>query len=447
MAGYELKLQQSQRQELLLLPRMLQSIQVLQLPSTELEGYLREAVEANETLRLEDPGRGAEGAPPPPRRRAAPQATERHDAWLESQPSPPGMHARLEEQLGLLEVEDEILPWVRLLIECLDGNGYLSAPDDTLLELATERGLAPDPGRLGQAIAAVQRLEPRGIGGRDAIEALLLQLDPREADYALLCRLLEDFLEEVAKNKLPAVAKALGIDLARLDGLLERLRELRLRPAAGLVDETPGPIRPDVVVERRGQGFEVRVELSGLPAVSIDPRVAALAKDGRQSAAVRRYLRGKLERARWLLESLEQRRETLLRVASAAFGHQQEFLTHGPDHVRPLRMGQLADELGLHVSTISRAVAGKHADTPWGILPLRSFFQGSAGGDEEATRDHVAERIRGIIGGEDPRDPLSDDAVAQVLSQAGIELARRTVAKYRAELGIPSSYRRRRWSA
>lgn len=446
MTGYELNLHQTQRQEMLLLPRMLQAIEVLQLPLTELEGYLRAAVEENETLRLEEPVREAGALPP--RRQASAEATQRHDAWLESQAAaPPGMHARLEEQLGLLEVQEQLLPWVRLLIECLDESGYLSVPDDTLLALAAERGLTPDAGRLGQAIAAVQRLEPRGIGGRDAIEALLLQLDPREPDYALLCRLLEDFLEEVAKNKLPAVAKALGIDLARLDELLGRLRELRLRPAAELVDETPAPIRPDVVVERRGQSFEVRMELAGQPAVSIDARVAELAKDRGQTPAVRRYVRGKLERARWLLEALEQRRETLLRVASATFAHQREFLAHGTDRVRPLRMGQLADELGLHVSTISRAVAGKYAETPWGIVPLRSFFQSSAGGDEDATRDHVAERIRSIIAGEDPRAPLSDDEVALILSRAGVELARRTVAKYRAELGIQSSYRRRRWSA
>ena len=446
MAGHELHLSIHQRQEMQILPRMLQAIEVLQLPAIELEAYLREAVEGNETLRLEDLGRGPE-APPPPRR-GAHGASDRHHEWLESQAAAPaGLAGALEEQLGLLDVEAELLPWVRLLIECLDPNGYLSAGDETLLALAEERGLARDPGCLGRAIGALQRLEPRGIGGRDAVEALLLQLDPRDPDYGLLCRLLEEFLEDVARNKLPAVARALGIDLARLEELLARLRELRLRPAAALVDDAPQPIRPDLAVERRGQGFEVRVESSAQPAVAIDASMEALAGDRRQGPLVRRYLRGKLERARWLIEALEQRRETLLRVATATFRRQRAFLSDGPEHVRPLRMGEVADELGVHVSTISRAVAGKFADTPWGILPLRSFFQASAGGDEDATRDQVAERIRAILAAEDPRAPLSDDAVVAALARQGLEVARRTVAKYRSELGIPSSYRRRRWSA
>jgi RNA polymerase sigma-54 factor len=334
---------------------------------------------------------------------------------------------------------------VHLVVQCLDPSGYLTVSDERLLALAEEAGLAADAGTLGRAIAVVQQLEPRGVGGRDAVEALLLQLDPAEPDYALLCRLLEEFLEDVARNKLPAVARALEVDLSCLDRLVARIRELHLRPGAELTPSSTPPIRPDVLVERTSSGFEVRVAASGLPALSIDEGVRALARDRRQPAAVRRYLRDKIERARWLVDALAQRQRTLLRIARALFEHQRPFLEHGPRRLAPLRMNRLADELDLHVSTVSRAVAGKYAETPWGIRPLRSFFQGSAGGEDTAARSNVREMVRELIEAEDPDHPLSDDELVVKLREQGVSLARRTVAKYRGELDIPSSYRRRRW--
>src|SRR5262249_46566696 len=163
------------------------------------------------------------------------------------------------------------------------------------------------------------------------------------------------------RNKLPSVARAMGLSLGELDHLLARLRELDPRPAAQL-DETCAPIvRPDVIVERDGDGFSVRVDASGVPAVSIDREVESLARDRSQPREVRSYLRGKLERARWIVDGLEQRARTLQRVAAAVFHRQRAFLAHGPGHLAPLAMRDLADEVGLHVSTVSRAVAGKYA--------------------------------------------------------------------------------------
>jgi len=189
----------------------------------------------------------------------------------------------------------------------------------------------------------------------------------------------------------------------------------------------------------------LRPQLERTVAVRLDPRVRSLARDRRQSAGVRRYLRGRLDRARWLIDAVAQREATLLRVARATFEHQRAFLEHGPGHLLPLRMGSLAEELAVHVSTVSRAVAGKHVQTPWGILPLRHFFQGSAGADEESARDDVLQAVRELFEGEDPHRPLSDDEAVVALARRGWKLARRTVAKYRRELGIPSSYRRRRY--
>ncbi|MEW6072478.1 MAG: RNA polymerase factor sigma-54 [Planctomycetota bacterium] len=441
-SGYSQELRQGMRQDLVLLPRMLQSIEVLQLPAADLEGFLREAAQENEALHLEEPP-----LPPlPPVRRGSAEQSARFDAWLESQPGPDRTVVEaVAEQLALLDVDPRAEAWVRLVAGCLDESGYLSVSDEVLMRLAGELGLEGDEGDLGRAIAIVQGMEPRGIGGRDAIESVLLQLDPGAEDYELFCRLLEEYLEDVARNKLPAVARALGIDMDHMQGLLERLRELEIAPGARAGGPRPPPLRPDVVVEPADGGFAVRVERSGLPAVALDRQVQALARDRTQSRELRHYLRGKLDRARWLVAAVEQREHTLLRVATALFRHQRRFLEAGPGHLRPFSMSDLAGELGVHVSTVSRAVAGKHADTPWGILPLRHFFQGAVGGEHGPARGDVRAEVQAILAAENPSCPLADGAVVGELARRGVRVARRTVAKYREELGIPSSYRRRRF--
>lgn len=428
-------------QRLLLQPRMLQSIEILQLPTQDLEGWLAEAALSNEALRLETP----EFSTP---RSGGREATDAHDEMLRNQPDrEPSLADRVEEQLATADLEPVREGWVRFLIGCLDERGYLSTDDGTLLALAERHGLTGGAGELGGAIAGLQALEPRGLGARDAIEALLLQLDPTHPDYPTLCSLLEEYVEDLARNKLPAVARSLSIELTELTRLIASLRDLDPRPAAELASQAAPTLTPDVIVEEGERGWEVRVERGSLPAVSVDPAVQALAKGGEQSADVKRYLRKKLDEARWIVEGLEQRHATLLRVAQVTFAHQARFLRDGPGHLAPLRMTAVAEELELAVSTVSRAVAGKYAQTPWGILALRGFFQAAAGGGEDTARDEVREAVRTVIEGENVAEPLSDDEVVTALSERGHKIARRTVSKYRKELGIPSSYRRRRYSA
>lgn len=434
-------LAQGARQELLLLPQMLLSAEVLQLPATELAAYLRREAEENEALRFEDV------APGPPPRTSFATATRGVEGldWSETTPDRErALDEQALEQVALLELEPGLEAWVRLATHALDEHGYLSASDEELLGIAREQGLAGGAAELGRAIAIVQSLEPRGIGGRDLIEALLLQLNPRDPDYPLLCRLLEEFLDEVVKNKLKDVARGLGIDLERLRELILRLRELEVAPAARCAADASPPLMPDVVVEPCASGFEVRLPDSGQPPVALDPRVRALARDKQQSLELRRYLRGKLERARWLLEALALRERTLLDVATVAFRRQHAFLEHGDDALAPLLMSEVAEELGVAPSTVSRCVAGKHAATPFGVRPLRMFFQSAAGGNGQVSLAQVQAVVRAIVAAENPREPHSDDAIARVLGERGLAVARRTVAKHREELGIPSSYRRRR---
>lgn len=436
-------------QQMLLQPRMLQSIEVLQLASLDLGAYLQEAALENEALSVGE----AQGEAPGdlgglhPGARGTWADAEAHDEMLRNQPN----RARslmdvVEEQLSTADLEPQVADWVRFLIGCLDASGYLSADDEKLLELARASGLEGDEALLAQAIAALQGLEPRGIGARDAIEAMLLQLDPNGDDYGQLCELLENFLEDLAKNRMPAVARALDIDLDELKRLIDELSGLDPRPAGGLVESAAPVIVPDVVVEWTGRTFEVRVTSSALPSATIDEEVARLASDRAQPAAARRYLRGKIDQARWIVEAVAQRGLTLARVAHMVFDHQRGFLQNGPGHLRPLRMSDVADGLEVHLSTVSRAVSGKHVQTPWGIFGLREFFQASTGSgpaSEGTARDDVRRIVAEIFAAEDRSKPLSDDEVVSSLGERGIRVARRTVTKYRKELGIPSSYRRR----
>jgi RNA polymerase sigma-54 factor len=454
-------LAQSLGQEMQLLPRMLQSIQLLQLPAQELEGWLRKEAEQNEALDVDSPrvardqAQPAENAEQEPERgysqrlerRGTREDSQRRDEWLQSRPAPEaGAHERLEEQLALLDADPARIAWVRFLIGCIDASGYLSLDDAQLLALAAEQGLTGGADELQGALSLLRSLEPRGIGARNAIEALLLQLEPDEPHYAELRRMLLELLDDLARNRLPSVARSLGISLEQLDELIARLRQLDPRPASQLVESTAPPLVPDVVVERTADGFEVRVDASDCPAARIDPQVVALSRDRSQPKEVRSYLRGKIERARWIVDGLEQRGRTLMRIAQSLFERQKAFLVDGPGHLVPLRMNELADELQVHTSTISRAVAGKYVATPWGCFPLRHFFQACGGADEHTARDGVRDAVRELFASEDGHAPLSDDEVVARMRAKGFELARRTVAKYRAELGIPSSYRRRKFS-
>jgi RNA polymerase sigma-54 factor len=441
--GLTTRVEQSLRLE----PRLLQAIEVLQLAAGDLEGWLAEAAEKNQALKVEAPGRDGPGSGT-----AGWEATERHDEMLRNLPdSGASVVAQLEEQITWLDLQESHAEAVRFLISCLDESGYLSPSDDELFALAKQEGLELDASLLGRSIATLQALEPRGVGGRDMTEALLLQLDPRASDYGLLCRLVEEFLDELASNRMPGVARALGVELEELAGLLEELRGLDPRPAAELSSAGAPALRADVLVLPNEDGkWEVRVDRSNLPSVSLDPELCAHAQDASQTKASRDWARERIERARWVVDAVHQRADTLLRVASEVFADQRALLENGPGHLVPATMSALAERLGLHVSTISRTVAGKFVQTPFGLSPLRYFFQSatpssSVAGPEGTARDDLREIVRAIFAAENCREPLSDDDVAAELARRGHPVARRTVAKYRGELGLKSSYRRREY--
>ncbi len=429
-----------QRQEQRLETRLLASLEVLALPAAELAVHLREAYESNEALRIEE-----RPAPALPARRESHRVAggNEHAQWLASLPA---AQAGWRERLGEQAPADVDRGWFNLVVEFLDDDGWLRTSDGTLLAEAARRSLEATQAALGRAIGALQNLEPKGLGGRDLCEVLLLQLERTEPEYTLLCTLIEEHLDELARNRTPRIARLMGVGVAAVERLRERLGRLELRPARALQEEPAEPLRPELAVRWTGSGFELSSVGETLPVMSLDSTVLVLARDRSQPADVRQRLRDGVARARALLSAVEQRAQTLRRVAECLLRHQSAFLERGPAQLVPLQQADVAEELGLHPSTVSRAIAGKSIETPHGVLALKAFFQAAAPGGGH-TAGALRTRLAELVTAEDPAAPLADDELAERLAREGFDVARRTVAKMRAELGLPSSYRRRRFAA
>ena len=276
---------------------------------------------------------------------------------------------------------------------------------------------------------------------------MLLQLPDHDPDLSDIERMLRQHLDELARNKLPDVARALGRTLDEIHGLMERIRKLDPRPGSRFVEDNVGVVTPDVEVRLEAGELVVEVDNMSLPDLGVSETYEQMAASTETEGEVREYLRDKIKSARGLIDAVEQRRRTLARVTTAIMQHQRGFLERGKCGVRPLPMSEVAAELGLHPSTVSRAIAGKHVQTERGIFALREFFDGdrrvSKGSGETVGRLGIKDHIQRLVAAEDPQRPLSDDELVGMLAENKIRVARRTVAKYRGELDIPSSYRRR----
>ena len=451
-----LELRQGLRQEqrLALLPQMLQSIEVLQLATADLVQFLAQEMEQNETLEL----RSIEAVEPPApepqpevddsgwedwRRASADGSDDSKLGFLHSVPARTGsLVEHVREQLVFREVPDLLADAVVRLVERLDERGLLSVSLDELsLDLGVPKSL------LDEARALLCTLEPRGIGACDAIEAMLLQVDG-DPDLPVIERMLRDHLEELSRNKLPDVARSLELSLDELHDLLQRVRGLNPRPAADFHQIDGMPVRPDAFAWLQNGAVQVALDDEALPDLQVNAEYAALAGDRRTEREVRDYLRPKLRSARDLIDAVAQRKATLSRVVRSVMQEQVAFMLRGRTAIKPLRMSEIADRLGVHTSTVSRTIAGKYVQTDRGVFALRDFFDGGridAAATEGQGRMAVAEHIAELVAAEDKQRPLSDDDLVQCLTDRGVRVARRTVAKYRRELGIPSSYLRRRF--
>ena len=381
----------------------------------------------------------------PSRNRVEEDGLRKHDAMANMVARPQSLQDYLHDQLGWFDLPAELRAMADRIIYNLDSNGYLqSSLEDLIGPQADQQEL--DLAK--QAIALVQKLDPPGVAARDLRECLLLQLTPGMPYYEQLQTLISSHLEDLEHNRLPVISRRTGYSIELIQESLEELRKLNPKPGADFNEAVVPTVTPDVFVEpAEGGGYKVRLEDGRTPSLFVSPYYRKLLMNKDSGEETREYIKRKLNAAQWLIDSIQQRRNTLTRVAQAIVDHQVNFLTKGPEAIEPLKMQQIADKVGVHVTTVSRAVDDKWIQTPRGIFPLKRFFCGgtvSADGEEVAW-DTVRLKLQEIIDNEDKQHPASDEELVKQLAKHGIKVARRTVTKYRKAMNIPSSRQRRDW--
>jgi RNA polymerase sigma-54 factor len=493
--GQEMRLAQKQ----VLAPRMIQSMEILQLPVLALEERIEQEIQNNETLEVEEVGseegqvagdllRAADSADSPTAtktvdetplvvdhehanqadfersydwsaeypdsdddrsRPSAAQVDQAGDRYLDMMANmeerPETLCNHLHAQLANEDVPEPVRQAADKIIYNLDANGYLPI---RLSELVEADGPSNQLENLEQALGIVQSMDPSGIAARDLKECLLLQIHDTTPNAPQLRRLVADHLEDLAGNRMPVIEKKMNLSLEEIEELRDQLHSLRPKPGAVFLTPIVVPVKPDVYVDPQPDGsWKCRLEEIDLPALRISPIYRDMLLSPDTDPATREYIKRKVNSAQWLIDAIEQRRATLLKTSQAIVEHQKRFLTEGPEALEPLKMQQIADRIGMHVTTVSRAVDDKWLQTPRGLHPLRKFFVGgttSSHGDEVAW-DTVRIKLQEIVDGEPKDSPYSDDDLVIELGKQGITVARRTVTKYRKAMQIPSSRQRRDW--
>jgi RNA polymerase sigma-54 factor len=349
----------------------------------------------------------------------------------------------LLQQLGMLDVDDETMHAARAIIGSLDDDGFFCVG---LTEIATISAVECEVAE--RALAVVQQLDPPGVGARTLAEALAIQMAYLGLEEPLLQRIVKEHLDDVAANHFRKIARALKVDENEVRRLVELLRALNPRPAGAFSPgPSPGYIVPDVTVRRFDDEWVVTPNSEAVPSLRVSSKYRGMLREG--SGADKetiRYLKEKIRSAETFLRNVDRRKDTVSRIAQIVLEVQREFFEDGKGPLRPLRLEDVAIEIGVHLSTVSRGVTGKYMATPYGMFEIKHFFSGgyrtSTGMDVAATT--VKERLRAMLANEDAAKPLSDQGLAELLSDEGIPVARRTVAKYREEMGIEPSWARKR---
>ena len=354
----------------------------------------------------------------------------------------------LLNQIGELDISEEMERMCERIISSLaaEDGGYLKvALFDLLPPGSDESELAVAE----KALGIIQKLDPPGIGARDLRECLLLQLTDDMPFVEEMKTLIHDHLEDLRDNRLPHIQKTTGYSFEQIQDAWDQLRKLNPKPASHFADRFVQVVTPDLKAEVDEEGnYTIRMDEGPARRLVISKMYRQRLASGQASPEEREYIKNKVMAAQWLIESIEQRRNTVSRVAQEILDHQKEFFDKGPRFIRPLKMQQIADKVGVHVTTVSRAVDDKWIDTPRGIYPLRKFFVGGTQkrDGQDVAWDEIRIKLQEVIDAEDKSRPFSDDELVNRLKAEGFPVARRTVTKYRKKMGIPSSRHRRDWS-
>ncbi len=382
----------------------------------------------------------------PSRNRIDEETDRKHDAMVNMASRPQSLQDYLGNQLAILDLTADQQKLVRHLLTQLDENGFITTP---LAEIAQTFDPPATEAQVEEALAVIHKFEPPGVGARDLKECLLLQLTPETPHGDALRVLIQNHLDDILHNRLPIVQRRTGFDLNTIHEAIDILKRLNRKPGAQFTADNIPYVVPDIVVEQTASGdYEVRLLDDWTPNIYISRSCVEMYRDKGADPKTREFLKRKIQAAHWLIEAIEQRRNTLAKVTRAIIQHQKAFLDRGPEFIEPLKMQQIADQVGVHVTTVSRAVDDKWVQTPRGLFPLKRFF---GGGTQTTTGAEVAwetikQKLLDVIANEDKANPLSDEDLVAKLGETGYPVARRTVTKYRKMLNIPSSRQRKVWT-
>ncbi|MFB3138254.1 MAG: RNA polymerase factor sigma-54 [Phycisphaerales bacterium] len=488
-------------QQMKLAPRMIQSMEVLQMPMLALQERVDQELESNIALEIVEPNEesdeqadlqdkpleeqeqvegdstsdasdnwqrlsehesanpevfaGQESTQSYSRYRMAGERDRKMDALANIAARGQSLNEQLLQRWSFAEIDPDTVNAGKLLISYIDDDGLLGADLETILEQNRNvPGLDLSIDRLEQALQETQqRLDPAGVGARSRRECILLQIDrfqsepdhdPRWSDVR---RLIEQSYDDLLQNRLPKIAQETGLSLQQIHDAMGLMRKLSISPGRDLVDQEVPPIIPDVIVEydEEADVYVASLRDGVLPTLGISKQYEKMAKDRSLDKATREFISNNVRNARWLIDSIGQRKSTMLRVVNVVLASQREYFDDGPQSLKPLPMIKVADQLGIHVGTVSRAVADKWLQTPRGLVTLRRFFSGGTETDsgQNISWEAIKAKLKEIVDAEDKSNPLSDAALAKSLKEQGIDIARRTVVKYRQQLDIPPARRRK----
>ena len=456
-------LRQELQQKLVMTPQLRQAIAILQLSAIELNEMLEKEMLENPVLEIDennadtvaDDGENVEAAPdseadiytdwaeyfdsPAEREHTPAERPERatFEAFIAKTVS---LQEHLLLQLNLTIVEPDLYAVGEFLIGSIDDNGYLQIKIEEVAKALNVESVAVE-----RVLHIIQTFEPHGVGARSLAECLMIQARQREIGDLAVLTVINEHLDAIADGKIKQVADAMSCSLQDIQRAVDVIRTLNPKPGCAFGGGQSLYIIPDMTVQKVGEKYVILLNDTDTPRLTVSPYYRNVA--GGADIDARKYVEGRIQAAVWLIKSIEQRRRTLYNIMEAIIALQDGFFARGPRYLEPMTMKRVAEQAGVHESTVSRATANKYVDTPYGLFSMRAFFsaavQGAAGADVSASC--IKREIKELITHEDTAKPYSDQDISDIFSRRGITLSRRTVAKYRDEMKIASSTKRKRY--
>ncbi len=451
--GYELTIEQTQK--LSMTPELIQAIQILQFNNQELSDYIQNELLENPVLEAEKSDSNDEVDI----REKIAEAEYELDSYRQWESFGDDDNSDytyehyvsfkytlidyLLSQLQFSNLKGKCAEIGRYMIEAIDDNGYLTM---SVEEIAENMDAACE--EVEKVLDVVQTFDPTGVGARNLSECLIIQLASRGELDEKMEHVIENMLPELADNKISHIAKTLGISNQDVQAIADKIRTLEPKPGRLYdSDENIKYIVPDVFVEKVDGEYIVTINDTSMPHLTVSSYYNKLSAEAAKDEALNKYLNNRFNAAVWLIKSIEQRKQTIYNVSNAIVKYQRDFFDFGEKHLKPLTLKQIAEEVGVHESTVSRSINGKYMQSPRGVFELKYFFTSgvASGNGTGVSSNSVKSFIKEIIDSEDPKKPYSDQEMADILKAKGMDISRRTVAKYREGMNILSSSKRRRF--